>query len=251
MQRRCALLLLCGWSVGCSRGASHAPSSTTPAWPGVVLYEVVTQTAQAVPDTLVTYVTAHAVRVEHASGAALLDFDAGRITILDASTRTFRSEALDTWQARIDAAMRALADSNAAAAPRFERAGGTLAIAGYTCERWVLYTHRNLLGTRENVEQQVWVTRELDLPPGAFAAYQRTLGTIESLGFATRAAYPEGVVLRRETRARPADASRRHAPAVEAGHVFRVESRPLPQTLFVVPQGYAPVRSTTAPPRER
>ena len=233
-------------STACSRSLQGA-ADVVATRPGVVLFEAVTQTAQTVPDTLVTLVTAGAVRVEHGTGAAILDFEAGRIVLLDFASRTFRSEALSRWRARIDAAMQALGDSSSGVAPRFEPAGSTVEIAGYRCERYVLFTTRSLLGSRESVEQQIWVTNELRLPEGAFDAYQATLGTLDSVGLTTRAAYPQGIILKRETRTRPAGTQRRVQAEIESSTVFRVESKPLSRSLFAVPPGYTRAHAASEP----
>jgi len=212
--------------------------------PGFILHETHTQTQQAVADTIVTYVTAQAVRLSHAAGDAILDLEADRIILLDRDSRTYRQESLVTWEARILDAFEAMRDSSlAGTVPRFERVGETVQIAGYDCERHVLFATRNLLGARETVEQQVWVTSQLQLPTGAFEAYQRTLGAINSLGLPTRAEYPAGIILRNELRTRPADSQRRETPAVEASNVFHVESKELSVELFMIPFGYEPARA--------
>lgn len=200
-----------------------------------------------VPDTVVTFVTARAVRVSHAHGDAILDFEHDRIVLLDREQQTYRTETLAAWEERIHQALAALADSSReAGVAAFERAGDAVDIAGYTCKRYVLYTNRNLLGAREAVEQQVWVTSELQLPAGAFAAYQRTLEILESVGLPARATYPEGIIMRRESRTRPADASRRVPWAIEASAVFRVESRSLPPELFAIPPDFRDASKATS-----
>jgi hypothetical protein len=230
-------------------GASCAPdrrlqaASAQRTRPGFVLYEAHTQTQQSKPDTLVTYVTARSVRVSHAAGAAILDLDTGRIVLLDSASRTSRSEDLSTWEQRIHGALEALADPSASgAAPRFQRTGQHAEIAGYRCERYMLFTTRDLLGTRETVEQQLWVTTELELPAGAFEAYQRALATLDSVGLPRHTAYPEGIILRRETRIQHLNAAAREAPKVEASIVFRIESKQLSSELFMIPSDYRGAR---------
>ncbi len=230
--------MLAACILGCSADPRLRLASDAHEQAGVVLQEVHTQTGQLKPDTLITYVTARAVRVSHAAGDAILDFDADRIVLLDAASRTYRTESLTTWEARIRAALDALRDSTHASAPRFERAGATTAVAGYASDRYVLFATRQLLDTRESVEQQVWVTTELEMPPGAFEAYQRALGSLDNIGMPTAAPYPAGVVLRREIRTRPLHASRRLDPHVETSAVFRVESKRLSIDVFTIPPEY-------------
>ena len=82
------------------------------------------------------------------------------------------------------------------------------------------------------------MTTELELPAGAFEAYQRALGTVESVGMAAATEYPAGIILRRETRTRPADAGRRVHAHVETVSVFRVEAMDISPTHFMIPPDY-------------
>lgn len=231
----------------CAREARLQATPRPRSLPGIVLHEAHTQTQQPSPDTLVTYVTARAVRVSHRAGAAILDLETDRIVLLDAASRTYRSEDLSTWEQRIQAAWEALADTSVSgAAPRFQRLGRAVEIAGYRCDRYLLFTTRDLLGTRETVERQLWVTTELEMPAGAFAAYQRALGTLDSIGLPTRAAPPEGLILRRETRVRRVNAPAREPPTLEASIVFRVEAKRLAVDFFEIPPGY---RAVQQPPK--
>jgi len=235
---------------GCSPDPRFEAMMASRSRPGFVLHETHTQTQQAVADTVLTYVTARAVRVSHAAGDAILDLEADRIILLDRDSRTYCQESLLTWEARILDAFEAMrASSHASAPPRFERVGETIQIAGYDCERHVLFTTRNLLGANETIEQQVWVTTQLKLPVGAYQAYQRALGALNSLGLPTQAVYPPGIILRNELRTRPSDSPRREAPAVEMSNVFYIESKELSVELFMIPFGYTPASPAPEGPR--
>lgn len=125
--------------------------------------------------------------------------------------------------------------------------GSSTEIAGYTCDRYHHYGRRTLLGTEEMVEQQIWVARELEMPAGAYEAYQRALGNVESVGAGASLRRPPGVVLGVETRTQRADARRGEALDIERTTVIRVERSTLPDSLFVIPRRYVPAAERELP----
>ncbi|MFQ5600692.1 MAG: hypothetical protein ACE5G2_09060, partial [Candidatus Krumholzibacteriia bacterium] len=154
--------------------------------PGLVLYQSHGFSLRAEVDTILTYVTATHVRVSHASGDAILDLEADRLVLLDPQTRTYRQMSLRAWEAKIRAAVEESRTTSGAPEPaypdtlRFESAGRPVEVAGHLCDRYVLYTHRELpAGDAEFVEQQIWVARDLEMPAGAYEAYQRALDDME------------------------------------------------------------------------
>ena len=221
-----------------------APRSTAAGAAGIVLYEIHTQPHVAQTDTIVTYITSRRVRVSHAGGHTLLDLDADRIVFLDPVTRTYRDMALQQWEARLQEAVAsgatpAGADSSRSDAEAvFEPTGGSTEIAGYVCDRYHHYGRRTVLGTEEMVEQQIWVARTLEMPTGAYEAYQRALGSIESVGAGTLLRRPPGVVLGSETRTERPDARRGESLEIERTTVIRVERAVLADSLFAIPGQY-------------
>jgi hypothetical protein len=165
------------------------------------------------------------------------------ILVLDRSTRTYRRLSVDVWAQTLEAAQAAIRARTRGASgeeqPRYEKLGEPVRVAGYLCDHYALYTRSELLpGEAEFVEQQIWVTRELELP-GAYEKYLDILRTLESVGLGGTVRRPPGVVLAVETRTRRGDADARDAGLTERSAVFRVERVDIPDSVFAVPRGYA------------
>jgi hypothetical protein len=225
--------------------------------PGVVLHQTHGFSTKAQLDTLRTYITATRVRIEHKDGDAILDLAQGRLVLLDGHQKTWRQMPLAEWEAAIRAAATMNRDDasdapygDAAAptddasmptAPKFERVGVAAERAGYPCDRWSLYTKRELLpGEIDWVEQQIWVARELSMPPGAYEAYDRAIRAIDSIGMGALVQRPEGVVLVSEIRVGSAAEHEKGSVEVETLSVYRVEARQLDESVFDIPPTYKP-----------
>lgn len=256
-----AVLVAMAWD-GTARAASDSvavvAAPTRGGAPGVVLHEVHTQPHVPRADTIVTYVTSRSVRVSHTGGHTLLDLGADRIVFLDPVARTYRDMPLQQWEARLEAAVipgAAPGAENAAAAESvgiaptagFEPVGTGAEIAGYTCDRYHHYGMRNLLGAEESVEQQVWVARRLEMPAGAYEAYQRALGSIESIGAGALLRRPPGIILAVETRTQRAGSRRSEALEIETTTVFRIEHGTIADSIFAIPRGYLPASARELP----
>ncbi len=207
---------------------------------GIVLHETHAQSQVSELDTIVTYITAKHVRVSHPAGHSLLDLEHDHIVLLDPATRTYRQMSLQQWDARIREAVGDVDASDDTTAATFALMPGQTRIAGYACDRYHYYGKRTLLGAEESVEQQIWIARNLEMPEGAYVAYQLALERIESIGAGAILHRPAGVVLGIETRTRPAVADRRDLEHLEQYTVIRVETTTLPDSLFTIPRGYAP-----------
>lgn len=232
----------CVWALGLV-----TPAPAFAARPGIVLHETHAQSQVSELDTIVTYITAKHVRVSHAGGHSLLDFAGDRIVLMDPATRTYRQMSLQQWDARIREAVGDVDTSEATTGATFALMPGETEIAGYACDRYHYYGKRTLLGAEESVEQQIWIARELDMPEGAYSAYQLALERIESIGAGAVLHRPAGVVLALETRTRSAATDRRDREDVEQYTVIRVETTTLPDSLFTIPRGYALARVTDEP----
>jgi hypothetical protein len=212
------------------------------------------------PDTVRTYITPGRVRVQHRLGDAILDVPADRLVLLDRATSTYTSASLRDWEARIAAALEAAAERQgpgaAGGAPdaTWEADGDGIDIAGYACQRHHLFTRRELFpGEIELVEQELWVTHELELPGEAYEAYRRAIESLDRIGLDPRLHRPPGIAMRLYTRTFPEgqggpDGRRARdrgvAEEVERQEVVRVERRPLPDEWFAIPAGYAPADSS-------
>ena len=223
------------WAL-CSETAAPAFAARA----GIVLHETHAQSQVSGLDTIVTYITAKHVRVSHPGGHSLLDLEHDRIVLLDPATRTYRQMSLQQWDARIREAVGDEDASDDTTAAAFTRMPGQTQIAGYACDRYHYYGRRTLLGAEETVEQQIWIARDLEMPEGAYAAYQLAMERIESIGAGAVLHRPAGVVLAIETRTRSAATDRRDLDLVEQYTVIRVETTVLPDSLFTIPRGYAP-----------
>lgn len=219
----------------------------------LVLTEV-HSTAGSAPDTLVTWIAEGRVRVAHRGGIAILDARADRFALLDPASRTVRTMRLVEWEQKLRVAVQSAADSTGGTGagfpePRlqfeFEGPGGE--ILGHACTRHHVYTTRQLFpGEWEDVEQEIWVALDLGLSPAAAATYQRVLASLDWIGLDAAVERPPGVALRTQVRRRPHAAV---APApggavpgeeVETSEVVRIETRPVPGTVFEIPAGYRP-----------
>lgn len=232
-----ALCVPCGAAPGGTRRGNDAR-------PGVILHETHWQSQAAAVDTLRTYITAQRVLIVHAGGRTVLDLERNRIVLLDPERRTYRAMSLRRWEetlAEALAAGEARAPKGAGGDPvAFEPMGDVTVVAGYACDRYHHFGRRSLLGVEETVEQQIWVARDLPMPAGAYAAYQRALGSIESIGMGGLLQRPSGVILAVETQTRPAEMERRAPVQEERYTVQRVETVLLPDSLFAIPGSYAP-----------
>jgi len=237
-----------GWFVGLLMMASVSAAQSEP---GVILHQTHQSSTRAGADTLHTYITATHVRIEHKDGDAILDLEKGQLILLDGHAKTWRQMSLTAWEAALQEAasnsepQEPEGQGNHASAaqtvPAFERIGSPVERAGYLCDRWGLYSPRELLpGEIDWVEQQIWVARELTMPPGAYEAYDRAIRAIDSIGMGAIVKRPEGVVLASEIRVGSAEEHEKGDVEVETLTVFRVEKKPLADALFEIPSIYTP-----------
>lgn len=217
------------------------------AWsePGVILHQTHRFSGRNGVDTLRTYITRNSVRIEHAQGDAILDLQEGRLILLDRKSRTWRQMPLDDWEEAIRRAAQGATGQTADGARRpplaFERAGASVERAGYLCDRWSLFTRRELLpGEVDWVEQHLWVARDLELPDGAYEAYERAIRALDSIGMGTIVERPRGVVLASEIRSGTEAEHERGEEEVELTTVVRVEKRELAADVFRIPASYRP-----------
>lgn len=214
--------------------------------PGVVLHQTHRFSGKQGVDTLHTSITAFHVRIQHAQGDAILDLEEDRLVLLDRATRTWRQMPLGEWEAALRQAAGDTATSEAALA--FERVGSPLQKAGYVCDRWSLFTRRELLpGEVDWVEHHIWVARDLELPAGAYEAYDRAIRALDSIGMGAVVERPPGVVLASEMRVGAQEEHEHGDVEVESLEVVRVERRRLDAEVFRIPPGYAPASSVNAP----
>jgi hypothetical protein len=219
-------------------------ASAAGAEPGVILHQTHTSSGKQGVDTLRTYITPSHVRVEHAHGDAILDVQRGQLILLDRGTRTWRQMPLDEWENLIRRAAETIPGQPADAAvqrpsPAFERVGSPVRRAGYVCDRWSLYTRRELLpGEVDWVEQHLWVARGLELPEGAYESYDRAIRGLDSIGMGTVIERPRGVVLASEIRSGTEAEHERGDVEIEQTNVYRVEKTDIAPEVFEVPPSY-------------
>ena len=228
-------------AAACLARAGGGPAKAQPGW---ILHETHTAPESRSADTILTYITPTRVRVSFTTGDAILDVQENSICVLDRGTRTYRRLSVDAWAQTVETAQAAIRERTRSAGgeaePRYERLGEPVRVAGYLCDHYALYTRSELLpGEAEFVEQQIWVTRELELPQGAYEKYVDVLRTLESVGLRGAVRRPPGVVLGVETRTRSANADARDAGLTERSAVFRIERTDIPDSIFSVPAGYA------------
>jgi hypothetical protein len=129
------------------------PAATdTTATLGIVLREVHSMTGGAATDTLVTSLAPGRVRVSHRDGDAILDEPNDRFILLSPADKTYRHMSLATWEARIREALETAAANRRpkgsteppADSLRFEAEGDGGPIAGYACQRFHLFTQREI-----------------------------------------------------------------------------------------------------------
>jgi hypothetical protein len=156
---------------------------------------------------------------------------------------------LAEWESKVRDAVRAVTDSTRAPQTlRFEKEDGGGAIAGYSCERYHVFTTRQLFpGELEDVEQEIWVTGEIRLSPAARASYRRVLESLDWIGLDAPVVRPEGVVLRTQVRRRPHGIPAGGGEDIETSEVVRVERRDASPDVFDVPPGYRPAETDRSP----
>jgi len=219
-----------------------------------VLHQVHSFSAQPGADTLRAYITATRVRIAHASGDAILDLQKDRLVLLDRQARTWRQMPLHEWERVIRQAAEVSLDGDdnkdnddneaAVVAPAFQRIGVPSERAGYLCDRWGLYQRRELLpGEVDWVEQQIWVARDLSMPPGAYEAYQRATRAIDSVGMGALVQRPDGVVLATEIRTGSAEEHEKGSVEIERLIVYKIEKMDLADSVFAIPDSYRPAES--------
>lgn len=251
-----ALALALALACGCAGRRPAASGNET----AVVLTEV-HSTAGAAPETLVTWIADGRVRVAHRGGIAILDARTDRFALLDPESHTVRTMRLAEWEQKLRVAVQSAADTTAAdsarvmppgtAAPepvlRFETEGPGGEILGHACTRYHVYTTRQLFpGEWEDVEQEIWVAGDVNLSPSAANTYGRVLVNLDWIGLDAAVERPPGVALRTQIRRRPHAASPPVPGAAPPGEelettdVIRIETRPVPASVFEIPSGYRP-----------
>lgn len=236
-------LLVCA----CAPPPRAAAPAATALLDAVVLVEE--HRIEGVVDTLVTWIAPGRVRISHRGGDAILDAVHDRFLLLDPATRTVREASLREWEGRIrtaaltaraaaDSAAGVRADSAGAAVLRFEPAGDGGTVAGHPCQRHHLFAERPLFpGEWEEVEQEIWVALDIELPAGAVATYQRVFASLDWIDFDARVERPPGVRLRLVSRRRPRGGGAA-ATEVETTEVVRIERRRVGTDVFAAPAGW-------------
>jgi hypothetical protein len=214
-------------------------AAASAASPGVVLHQTHTFSGEARVDTLTTYITATHVRVSHPGGDAILDLGADRISILDAAARQYRQTSLRGWERSLRQAVESVRPAQGQGPIAFEAMGDTVRIAGQECQRFMLFTRRELIpGEVDFVEQQIWVTQGIAIPKPAYDAYAHSMGLVASIGLGSIIQRPAGVIMRTETVTRPEHNQRAAHGEIESIVVFRVEKKDLGADVFAIPPGY-------------
>ena len=225
--------------------------------PGVVLHQIHSFSARSGVDTLRAYITPTHVRIAHAGGDAILDLQNDRLVLLNRQARTWRQMPLDEWEAAIRQAAEVATTRDANSAdgatdggnkdappPAFEPIGAPSERAGYVCDRWGLYSRRELLpGEIDWVEQQIWVARDLTMPSGAYEAYDRATRAIDSIGLGALVQRPQGVVLASEIRIGSTEEHEKGHVEIERLTVYKVERLDLGDAVFAIPDSYKPASS--------
>ena len=211
----------------------------------LVLHEV-HRAAGSDPDTLVTTIGEAKARVEHSHGVAILDLGANRYVLLDPATRTERSMALDAWERELRSTGASAGDTSRAASPRvlrFESEGDGGTIAGHACERYHLFTtHTVLPGETEDIEQEIWVTRDIAVKPATLATYRRIIEDLDWIALDAQVVRPDGIALRNQVRRHGIDRSH---DEVEATEVVRIETGAVTRHGFEIPPGYRAATDST------
>jgi len=229
-----------GLVVSCAgAGPRQEPAATS-----LVLYEV-HRAAGSEPDTLVTSIGESKARVTHQHGIAILDVGANRYVLLDPVTHTEHSMPLDAWERELRGTG-ARAGANGAMPARelrFEPEGEGGTIAGHACDRYHLFaTHTVLPGESEDVEQEIWVTRDIAVSPVTLATYQRIIEDLDWIALDARVVRPAGIALRNQVRRHGTD---RAHDEVEETEVVRIETGAIPSHGFDVPAGYRAASDST------
>jgi Domain of unknown function (DUF4412) len=233
------LVLVLVFGMALTGGSEH---STALPLPGVVLLEVRASNMEDGADTLATVICSGRVRVSYGAGHSILDTTTDRFILLDPATATYRSIPLSEWEKQVRQSP--ATDQATKDTLRFEPMGGEpVTIAGYSCKRYHLYSRREVFpGEFETVEQEIWVTRELDLSVSALRTYARVQASLDWIGLDAPVARPEGIAMRSSVRRHP-EGQGDEADEVETYEVIAVESGNVPAAWFQIPDGYTRAES--------
>lgn len=222
------------------------PADSGPRVPGIVLREVHTSSGVLEADTLVTILTPGRMLVIYGDVHTILDVTGNRFALLETATATYRSIPFTEWEKEVRWSLEGQGPPDTL---RFEPMGGeAVPIAGQPCWRYHVYArHEVYPGEFVSIEQEIWVTRDLALAPGAVATSRRVQESLDWIGFDAPVVRPEGVALRTTIRRRPEGAGM-SADEFEVNEAITVDRLDVPAAWFEIPAGYTRVQDEAMDP---
>jgi hypothetical protein len=173
-------------------------------------------------------------RIQDVDVEILLDLAAGLVAFADSNDSNWRVESLEDWQDHIEN-LRATARSQLSPEkPRYWSAEKGL-VAGLACRQYRLVARRQRPGTAgEHLEQDLWMTRDIETTREIYATYRRTLQLFDRMLIDMPADLPPGIILRSHLLRRSLDSALGDAGEVEDATVFDVGYELLPREFFVI-----------------
>lgn len=163
-------------------------------------------------------------RIRHAGGEIVFDRHHRRVASYDDATAAWTTENLWDWEHYIDDETERARRQFRGDKPKYARIDGESEHLGLECRQFSLRVERRLEdGSREEVRQDLWVTRRLETTALILRTYQDVVSLFDQTWIDLPVERPEGFVLRAVTTYDAAGARPGEAPDVETITVHTIE----------------------------
>jgi len=170
--------------------------------PTLVLVEQSEVSGESVPVEVVYSIAPGLARIVYPGGTILLDEVGRQVAFYDAEQDTWATESLAACEARADSLRDRVRNHSQPAAPVFTVAGSMTLVSGYECQAYrVTIAIDRPGGDREEITQELWLTRDIETTEEIYATYRHTLQLFDNHWLEVPAERPPGIVFRtREVR---------------------------------------------------
>jgi hypothetical protein len=209
--------------------------------PALVLVEKTQWTGAEEPEYVEYWYAPYLARIRYPRGEVVLDLVRGRVAFFDAKAESWNVESLESWEAYVDSladvARARMVPSEPEWVPSPTPRSGLPHIVKHACTPYQLTaTMEYGDDTRERIEQQIWVTRDIAASEEIYETYRLALYLLDRQWLDVPVERPAGIILRsRATHRTTEPGLTEERIEVEDAVVVKQSYQLLPRTFFDIP----------------
>jgi hypothetical protein len=182
-----------------------------------------------------SYIGPGVARLELPDGDILVNTVTGYVAFRDLEFSEWSVEPLKAWQAHVDSLIDLARERLITTNPRFRPVGKTVLVSEYESQRHRLVVRAATPdGIGERLQQDVWVTRDVETTFEIYETYRLVLHLFGRLWLEVPVERPPGILMRARVSRRPADGRLGDPEEVEDSIVRDIGYRLVPRQFFEV-----------------